>query len=131
MRFLVVDDSASMRRIVTNCLKHLGYDDVVEVENGLGAFEELLKGGVDVVVTDWNMPEMDGLTLVRKMRSDEKFRDIPVIMVTAESVKEDVIAAINAGVNNYVVRPFTPRVFREKLNKVLPREENGTEGNDR
>jgi len=119
MKFLVVDDSSSMRKIVTNCLKGLGHDDVVQAENGLAALTQLAKGGVDVVVTDWNMPEMDGLTLVQKIRGDERFKEVPILMVTTESVKEDVITAIKAGVNNYVVKPFTADVFGEKLNKIL------------
>jgi two-component system chemotaxis response regulator CheY len=119
MRFLVVDDSQSMRKIVTNCLKHLGYDEIIEAENGLVALTELAKGSVDVVITDRDMPEMDGLTLVQKMRADDRFKGIPIMMVAAESAKEDVITAIKAGVNNYVVRPFTAPVFREKLNRML------------
>ena len=127
MRFLVVDDSRSMRKIVANCLRRLGYDEVVEAENGVTALTELVKGGVDAVVTDWNMPEMDGLTLVKKMRADDRFKKMPVMMVTAESAKHDVIAAIQAGVNDFVVRPFTVRVFREKIDKILGQRAKGTD----
>jgi len=127
MRFLVVDDSPAMRKIVTNCLKRLGYHEVVEAENGASALTELGKGGVDAVVTDWNMPGMDGLALVKKMRSDDRFKEIPVMMVTADSAKQDVITAVQAGVNDFVIRPFTARVFREKLDKILGQQANGAE----
>ena len=120
MRLLVVDDSSTMRRIIKNTLQRLGYEDILEAEHGLEAWDILDKNdGIDVLITDWNMPEMNGLELVKKTRSDSRYVDIPIIMVTTEGGKAEVITALKAGVNNYIVKPFTPQVLKEKLEAVL------------
>lgn len=117
---LVVDDSSTMRRIIKNTLSRLGHDDVLEAEHGLEAWEILEKDDtIKVLITDWNMPEMNGLDLVKKVRADKKFEDMPIIMVTTEGGKAEVITALKAGVNNYIVKPFTPQVLKEKLEDVL------------
>lgn len=120
MKLLVVDDSSTMRRIIKNTLARLGYDDVLEGENGIEGWEKM-DGNPDVkvLITDWNMPEMNGLDLVKKVRGDSRFTDIPIIMVTTEGGKAEVITALKAGVNNYIVKPFTPQVLKEKLEAVL------------
>ncbi|MEJ2182576.1 MAG: chemotaxis response regulator CheY [Nitrospirota bacterium] len=119
MKILVVDDFSTMRRIVKNILKQLGYDNVEEAENGAQAFEKLKAGGIDFVVTDWNMPTMDGLVFLKKIRSDPDLKNLPILMVTAESEKERVVAAIQAGVNNYIVKPFTAETLKEKMEKIF------------
>ncbi|MBD5166569.1 MAG: response regulator [Helicobacter sp.] len=120
MKLLVVDDSSTMRRIIKNTLARLGYDDVLEGENGVEGWEKMdANGDVKVLITDWNMPEMNGLDLVKKVRADSRFTDIPIIMVTTEGGKAEVITALKAGVNNYIVKPFTPQVLKEKLEAVL------------
>ncbi|MCB1194555.1 response regulator [bacterium] len=117
MKFIVIDDSSTMRRIICNTLERLGYDDVIEAENGLEALGKLRD--IDVIFTDWNMPEMDGLTFVKSVRASQSFSTIPIIMITTESGKPDIIEALEAGVNNYIVKPFTPEILREKIEKVL------------
>ncbi len=120
MRFITVDDSSTMRRIIKNTIKRIGYgDDVLEAENGKEALEILNTTPVDVIITDWNMPVMDGLTFVKKVRADKRFDDVPIIMVTTEAAKEDIITALKAGVNNYIVKPFTPDVLKDKIDTVL------------
>ena len=121
MKILVVDDSSTMRRIIKNTLGRLGYKDLLEAEDGLKAWEQLQQHGTDigVLVTDWNMPEMNGLELVQKVRAEDKFEDMPIIMVTTEGGKSEVITALKAGVNSYIVKPFTPQVLKEKLEAVL------------
>ncbi|ANV98094.1 two-component system response regulator [Helicobacter enhydrae] len=120
MKLLVVDDSSTMRRIIKNTLQRLGYEDILEAENGVEAWDLLDKNpSVNVLITDWNMPEMNGLELVKKTRADSRFTDIPIIMITTEGGKAEVIIAIKAGVNNYIVKPFTPQVLKEKLEAVL------------
>lgn len=124
MKLLVVDDSSTMRRIIKNTLSRLGYDDVIEGEDGLQGWNALNENNdVGMLITDWNMPEMNGLELVKKVRADARFVDLPIIMVTTEGGKAEVITALKAGVNNYIVKPFTPQVLKEKLAAVL-----GTEG---
>ncbi|MCE3039130.1 chemotaxis response regulator CheY [Helicobacter anatolicus] len=120
MKLLVVDDSSTMRRIIKNTLQRLGYEDILEAEHGAEAWQ-ILNGSekIDVLITDWNMPEMNGLELVKKTRSDARYEDIPIIMVTTEGGKTEVITALKAGVNNYIVKPFTPQVLKEKLEAVL------------
>ncbi|MCI4454388.1 MAG: chemotaxis response regulator CheY [Thermodesulfobacterium sp.] len=117
-RFLIVDDMSTMRKIIRTILAQLGYTNVDEAENGKEALAKLRTGNYQFVLMDWNMPEMDGLETLKAIRADEKLKDIPVIMVTAEAKKENVIAAIQAGANNYIVKPFTPEVLREKIEKV-------------
>ncbi|KGI55690.1 chemotaxis response regulator CheY [Campylobacter sp. MIT 97-5078] len=120
MKLLVVDDSSTMRRIIKNTLEKLGHSDVLEAEHGVEAWELLSKNDdVKVVITDWNMPEMNGLDLVKKIRAEKKYEDMPIIMVTTEGGKAEVITALKAGVNNYIVKPFTPQILKEKLEDVL------------
>lgn len=113
-----------MRRIIKNTLSRLGYEDVLEGEDGLQGWNVLdTNPDMGMLITDWNMPEMNGLELVKKVRADARFADLPIIMVTTEGGKAEVITALKAGVNNYIVKPFTPQVLKEKLAAVL-----GTEG---
>ncbi len=116
MKFLVVDDSSTMRRIIKNALSRLGYTDIEEAANGAEALEVFEKGGIDLILTDWNMPEMDGLTFVKKVR--EKDPNVPILMVTTNAAKDDIIEALKAGVNNYIVKPFTPDTLKEKIDQV-------------
>jgi two-component system chemotaxis response regulator CheY len=109
-----------MRRIIKNTLVRLGYKDILEGEDGLQGWGVLNENpDVGMLITDWNMPEMNGLELVKKVRADARFRDLPIIMVTTEGGKAEVITALKAGVNNYIVKPFTPQVLKEKLAAVL------------
>ncbi len=120
MKLLVVDDSSTMRRIIKNTLQRLGYEDVLEAEHGLEAWQIMDRTpDIDILVTDWNMPEMNGLELVRKVRADRKYDNMPIIMITTEGGKAEVITALKAGVNNYIVKPFTPQVLKDKLEDVL------------
>lgn len=120
MKLLVVDDSSTMRRIIKNTLVRLGYKDILEGEDGLQGWNVLNENpDMGMLITDWNMPEMNGLELVKKVRADERFKDLPIIMVTTEGGKAEVITALKAGVNNYIVKPFTPQVLKEKLAAVL------------
>ncbi|MDA8083616.1 MAG: chemotaxis response regulator CheY [Nitrospiraceae bacterium] len=121
MKILVVDDFSTMRRIVKNILKQLGYENIEEAEDGAQAFSKLKNGGFQFVVSDWNMPNMDGLELLQKIRSDAELKELPVLMVTAEAEKDKVITAIKAGVNNYVVKPFTAEILKEKMDKIFER----------
>ncbi|MDH5588714.1 MAG: response regulator [Gemmatimonadota bacterium] len=118
MKFLVVDDSATMRRIVVNSLNRIGYSEVVEAGDGheaLAAFD----ASIQFVITDWNMPNMGGLDFVKAVRAKDEGKKIPIIMVTTRSVREDIVLAAQAGVNNYVVKPFTPQVLKEKIDQTL------------
>ncbi len=120
MKLLVVDDSSTMRRIIKNTLARLGYKDVLEAEHGLAAWQVMKENSdIEMLITDWNMPEMNGLELVKKVRAEDKYEDLPIIMVTTEGGKTEVITALKAGVNNYIVKPFTPQVLKEKLEDVL------------
>ncbi len=120
MKILVVDDSSTMRRIIKNTLNHLGYKDLLEAEDGALAWEAMVQNqDIGVLITDWNMPNMNGLELVKKVRAEQKYADMPIIMVTTEGGKTEVITALKAGVNNYIVKPFTPQVLKEKLEAVL------------
>ncbi|HDM77337.1 MAG TPA: response regulator [Deltaproteobacteria bacterium] len=116
---LVVDDFATMRRIVKGVLKELGFKNIVEADDGSSALQELKKDDFGLIVSDWNMPKMTGLDLLKAIRADDKYKNIPFIMVTAEGQKDNVVEAIKAGVSNYVVKPFTPDTLKEKLEKVL------------
>lgn len=118
MKFLVVDDSATMRRIVVNSLSRIGFSDCLEAGDGTEALE-LFDASVDFVITDWNMPNMSGLEFVRALRARDDGRRVPILMVTTRSVREDIVQAAQAGVNNYVVKPFTPQVLKEKIDGVL------------
>lgn len=118
-RFLVVDDFSTMRRIVRNLLKELGYSNIEEAEDGAQGLSKLKDGSFDFVVSDWNMPNMDGLTMLKNIRADESLKSLPVLMVTAEAKKENIIAAAQAGANGYVVKPFTAATLDEKLAKIF------------
>lgn len=118
-KILVVDDFLTMRRIVRNLLKQLGYENIVEAEDGEQAYVKLKGGGFGFVISDWNMPVLDGLGLIGKVRSDPELKDLPFLMVTAEAEKAKVIEAIRAGVSNYVVKPFTAEVLKEKIEKIF------------
>jgi len=119
IRFLVVDDFSTMRRIVRNLLKELGFTNVDEAEDGAVAWQKLQGGGFDFVVTDWNMPNMDGLTLLQTIRADPAHKNLPVLMITAEAKKENIIAAAQAGASGYIVKPFTAATLNEKLTKIF------------
>lgn len=119
MKFLVVDDFSTMRRIVRNLLKELGFTNVDEAEDGAIALQKLQAGGIDFVVTDWNMPNMDGLTLLQTIRATPNLKHLPVLMITAEAKKENIIAAAQAGANGYIVKPFTAGTLSEKLTKIF------------
>lgn len=118
IRILTVDDMSTMRKIIKTILNQLGYSNVEEAGDGKEALFKLRSAPFDLVLADWNMPEMDGLTMLKEIRNDPNLKHIPVIMVTAEAKKENVLAAIQAGANNYIVKPFTPEVLREKIEKV-------------
>ena len=119
MRFLVVDDFATMRRIVRNLLKDLGFTNVDEAEDGVVALNKLKAEKFDFVVSDWNMPNMTGIELLKSIRANDALKSLPVLMVTAEAKKENIIAAAQAGANGYVVKPFTAATLDEKLNKIF------------
>ncbi|THF66499.1 chemotaxis protein CheY [Pseudothauera nasutitermitis] len=119
MKFLVVDDFSTMRRIVRNLLKELGYTNVDEAEDGAVALQKLNSGPFDFVVTDWNMPNMDGLTLLQTIRQTPHLKHLPVLMITAEAKKENIIAAAQAGASGYIVKPFTAATMAEKLEKIF------------
>ena len=116
-RVLVVDDSATMRRIVLRTLSDMGYKDCVEAENGQAALDVVEKGGIELIITDWNMPVMSGLEFVTEVR--EKNAGIPILMVTTNASNQDVLQALKAGVSNYVVKPFTPETLKEKVLSVI------------
>jgi len=119
IHILVVDDFPTMRRIVKNLLKDLGFENVDEAEDGVMALEKLRAADFDLVVSDWNMPNMDGLTLLQHIRADPALAQLAVLMVTAEAKKENIIAAAQAGASGYVVKPFTAATLEEKLNKIF------------
>ncbi len=119
MKILVVDDFSTMRRIVRNVLKQLGFENTVEAEDGSRALARLQEGGFGFIVADWNMPNMDGLELLKAVRQDPALKSMPFLMVTAEAEKEKVVAAIQAGVNSYIVKPFTAEVFKEKMDRIF------------
>lgn len=119
LKILAVDDSPTMRRIIVNTLKRAGYEDVDEASDGKDALAKLQVDKFDFVITDWNMPEMDGLAFVTYLRSSAEFKDLPILMVTTRSVKEDIVEAMKAGVNNYIVKPFTPAILNQKIEQVL------------
>jgi two-component system chemotaxis response regulator CheY len=121
MRFLIVDDSSTMRRIIINTLHKLGHEDVTEAANGREGLERLGDGPIDVIITDWNMPEMNGIEFIRTLRTMPASRHTPVLMVTTNAAKEDIVEALRAGVTSYVVKPFTPETMREKIEAVIAR----------
>jgi two-component system chemotaxis response regulator CheY len=120
MKFLVVDDSVTMRRIVVNSLKGLGYSEFLEAGDGKEALDILNgDGSINFVITDWNMPNVSGLELVKAVRSHATYSKVPILMVTTRGVKEDIMDALAAKVNNYVVKPFTPAILKEKIDMIL------------
>ncbi len=119
IKVLVVDDFATMRRILKNILKQLGFKNLVEADDGTTAWDILEEQKVDLVLADWNMPKMTGLELLKKVRASENYAKVPFLMVTAEAQKQNVIEAVQAGVSNYVVKPFTAEAISEKLEKIL------------
>ncbi|MBV0934010.1 chemotaxis response regulator CheY [Marinobacterium weihaiense] len=121
IKILVVDDFSTMRRIIKNLLRDLGFTNVDEADDGKTALPILKQGSVDFLITDWNMPEMTGIDLLKTVRADPSLAHIPVLMVTAEAKREQIIAAAQAGVNGYVVKPFTAAVLKEKIDKIFER----------
>ncbi len=121
MKILIVDDFSTMRRIIKNLLRDLGFNNTTEADDGLSALPLLKSGQFDFLVTDWNMPGMDGLTLLKKVRADAGLSSLPVLMVTAEAKREQIVEAAQAGVNGYVVKPFTAVTLKEKIEKIFER----------
>ena len=121
MKILVVDDFSTMRRIIKNLLRDLGFTNTVEADDGKTALPILQAGGIDFLVTDWNMPGMTGIDLLKAVRSDSELVDLPVLMVTAEAKREQIIMAAQAGVNGYVIKPFTAATLEEKIEKIFER----------
>jgi len=119
LKFLVVDDFSTMRRIIKNLLNDLGYANVSEADDGKTALPMLQAGGFDFLITDWNMPGMPGLDLIKAVLADGKLAKMPVLMLTAEAKREQIIEAAQAGVNGYVIKPFTAETLKEKLDKIL------------
>ena len=119
IKILVVDDFPTMRRIIRNLLKDLGFENVEEAEDGVQGLDKLRNGNFDFVVSDWNMPNLDGLSMLKQIRADPVLSDLPVLMVTAEAKRPNIIAAAQAGASGYVVKPFTAAVLEEKLNKIF------------
>jgi two-component system, chemotaxis family, chemotaxis protein CheY len=119
IKILVVDDFATMRKVVRNLLKQSGYDDIVEAEDGVMALKALKSQKIDFVVSDWNMPNMSGLELLKAVRADAELSKTPFLMVTAEALQDNVVAAVKAGVSNYIVKPFTAEVLNEKIKKII------------
>jgi two-component system chemotaxis response regulator CheY len=118
---LVVDDMSTMRRILKNVLKQIGFSNLVEAENGQDALNKLKVGDIGLIVSDWNMPVMQGIELLRTVRADAELKHLPFLMVTAEAQKENIIEAVQAGVSNYVVKPFTAEALQGKLEKIFAR----------
>ena len=119
MTVLVVDDFATMRRILKNIFRHLGFENVIEADDGTTALEALKKNEIDLIVSDWNMPKINGLELLKTVRASDEYKDIPFLMVTAEAQKQNVLDAVQAGVSNYMVKPFTAEQISEKLEKIF------------
>jgi two-component system, chemotaxis family, chemotaxis protein CheY len=119
IKILVVDDFATMRKVIRNLLKQVGYENIVEAEDGVIALKILKSQKIDLVVSDWNMPNMTGLELLKAVRSDEDLKTTPFLMVTAEALQDNVIAAVKAGVSNYIVKPFTAETLNDKITKIL------------
>jgi two-component system, chemotaxis family, chemotaxis protein CheY len=119
IKILVVDDFATMRKVLKNLLKQAGYENIVEAEDGVTAFRTLKSQKIDFVISDWNMPNMTGIELLKAIRADSDLATMPFLMVTAEALQDNVIAAVKAGVNNYIVKPFTAEVLNEKITKIM------------
>lgn len=121
MKILIVDDFSTMRRIIKNLLRDLGFTNTAEADDGTTALPMLQSGSFDFLVTDWNMPGMNGIELLRAVRADDRLKHLPVLMVTAEAKRDQIIEAAQAGVNGYVVKPFTAQGLKEKIEKVFER----------
>lgn len=119
IKILVVDDFATMRKVIRNLLKQVGYENIVEAEDGVIALRTLKSQKIDLIVSDWNMPNMTGLELLKAVRADEDLKPTPFLMVTAEALQDNVIAAVKAGVSNYIVKPFTAETLNEKISKII------------
>jgi two-component system chemotaxis response regulator CheY len=119
MRFLIVDDSSTMRRIIINTLNKLGYKEFHEAANGREGVDRLATTPVDMIITDWNMPEMSGIDFVKAVRSNDNTKELPVLMVTTNAAEDDIKEALKAGVSNYVVKPFTPDTIKEKIQAAM------------
>ena len=119
MRVLIVDDFSTMRRIIKNILRQLGSNNIIEADDGTAAWEILTKDQVEFIISDWNMPQMTGIELLRKVRASEEFGDLPFLMVTAEAQQENIIEAVQAKVSNYIVKPFTAETLGQKINKIF------------
>ncbi len=122
MKVLIVDDYSTMRRIIKNLLRELGYTNTIEADDGTTGLAELKKGGVDFLITDWNMPNMPGIELLQNVRKDPALKDLPVLMVTAEAKREQIVQAAEAGVNGYVVKPFTAETLQQKIDRIFERQ---------
>ncbi len=120
IRVLIVDDFSTMRRIVRNVLRQLGFNNVVEADDGTTAWDILQREKIEFIVSDWNMPQMTGIELLRKVRADEKLCDTPFLMVTAEAQQENILEAVQAKVSNYIVKPFTADTLKQKIDKIFP-----------
>ena len=119
IKILLVDDFATMRKVVRNLLKQGGYENIVEAEDGVAAFKVIKSQKIDFIISDWNMPNMTGIELLRAVRADAEVSATPFLMVTAEALQDNVIAAVKAGVSNYIVKPFTAEVLSEKIAKII------------
>jgi len=119
MTILTVDDFSTMRRIIRNILRQIGYNNIVEADDGSAAMKVLESQDVDFVISDWNMPNMSGLELLKAIRATDKLQKIPVLLVTAEALKENVVEAVKAGVNGYIVKPFTAEVLKDKIDSIF------------
>jgi two-component system chemotaxis response regulator CheY len=119
MRILTVDDFSTMRRIIRNIPRQLGYSNITEADDGTAALEVLQTQAIDFVISDWNMPKMTGLELLKAIRADDKLHQLPVLLVTAEALKDNVVEAVKAGVNGYIVKPFTAETLKEKIDSIF------------
>ncbi|HMM37368.1 MAG TPA: chemotaxis response regulator CheY [Desulfovibrio sp.] len=119
MRILVVDDFSTMRKIIKNILRQLGFTNVIEADDGSTGWEALNRENVDFIISDWNMPKMSGIEFLRKVRASEEYAELPFLMVTAEAQQENIIEAVQAKVSNYIVKPFTPETLNQKIQKIF------------
>jgi two-component system, chemotaxis family, chemotaxis protein CheY len=119
IKILIVDDSITIRRIITNALKTVGFTDTIEASNGKEALEKLTSGKVDFIITDWNMPEMNGLDLIKEVRANPVYSAMPILMITTRGTEHDVVEALQAKVNSYIMKPFTPQELKEKIEGIL------------
>jgi two-component system chemotaxis response regulator CheY len=119
LKILIVDDFATMRKVIRNLLKQSGFENIVEAEDGIAALKALKSQKVDFIISDWNMPNMSGIELLKAVRGDDELKELPFLMVTAEALKDNVVAAVKAGVSNYIVKPFSAEVLNEKIEKIV------------